>query len=259
VVWAHRILLLLWIGLVCGCSRLPILTSESQEAELGAEAYQQVLAKYPRSQRADWNALVQRVGKRIAGVANKPDYQWEFALLESDEQNAFCLPGGKIAVYTGILPVARDEAGLAVILGHEVSHATLRHAGQRMTLLLGSEIGMEGLHWLLGGPDSAQKKLLLAALGLGTQVGVVLPFSREQESQADSQGLIYTAEAGYDPQAAPELWQRMQASEGGAVPAFLSDHPASADREKRLRAELPQVMPLYEKSPRYGMGEVIPP
>src|SRR6185295_3552984 len=123
------------------------------------------------SKNAKWNAMLQRVGKKIAAAANKPEYQWQFVLLESPEKNAFCLPGGKVAVYTGILSVAQNEAGLATVLGHEVAHATARHGGQRITLALGTQLGLGALNAALGGNDSSQsKQLLMAALGVGASV-----------------------------------------------------------------------------------------
>lgn len=243
--------------LLCRCGQVPILTSEAQEAELGDQAYQQVLAEEQVSNDSRLNALVQRVGERIAATTGKSDYKWEFKLLQSDQKNAFCLPGGKVAVYTGILPIAQTEAGLAVILGHEVAHATLRHAGQRITLMLGTQLGYEALQYMLSDESSTKRNILLGALGIGTQVGVQLPFSREMEAQADETGLTYTAKAGYDPNEAPRLWQRMAQSGGSQPPAFLSDHPSNSSREEALREEVPKVQPDYDQSPKYGEGETI--
>lgn len=250
--------------LLAGCYRVPItgrnafiVTSEQQENELGTQAYQQQLAGATPSRDTRATAITERVAKRIAEVANRPDFQWEFHLVESKEANAFCLPGGKIAVYTGILPVAKNEASLAIIVGHEVGHAVARHAGQRITLLYGEQLTFGVLSSLLGGPDGFDKKVLEGALGLGAQVGINLPFSREQESEADIIGLHYAASAGYDPAEGPKLWQRMDALSQSAPPTFLSDHPASQARAKSLEAELPQVQPLYDKSPKYGLGETL--
>lgn len=233
-----------------------IMTSEAQEAQLGAQAFTEVLQKQPVSHNARWNAILQRVGDRVAAAANKPSFRWEFKLLESKEKNAFCLPGGKVAFYTGIYPVAVNEAGLAAIMGHEVAHATERHAGQRLTLAFGTEAGIEILSAILGSKGSSEKKqMILAALGVGAMVGVMLPFSRENESDADAVGLTYMARAGYDPREAPKLWGRMAASEGGRPPVFLSTHPASDERRKALESQIPKVWGDYEASAKVGTGE----
>lgn len=249
------------LGLV-GCVTNPetgkssfIITSEAEENQLGRQAYAEVLQKERLSQNPQLNAMIQRVGKRISAVANKPSFQWEFRLIESPQKNAFCLPGGKVAFYTGILPVAANEAGVAAIMGHEVAHATARHGGQRMSVALGTQLGLTGLSAILGGKESQSKNLLMAALGLGAQVGVALPFSRGNESEADDIGLTYMAKAGYDPREAPKIWERMARGEGGGPPQFLSTHPSSSGRQAALTSQLPRVMPLYERSPKYGVGE----
>ncbi|NBX77155.1 MAG: M48 family peptidase [Proteobacteria bacterium] len=222
--------------------------------QLGEQAYQQVLTKNRLSKRKDWDDILQRVGKRISQVANKPNFNWEFKLIESPEKNAFCLPGGKVAVYTGIMPILKNEAGMAAVLGHEVAHATLRHGGQRLTANLGTQLGVLVLGQILTGKDSSNRQLIMAALGLGAQVGVILPFSRSNEAEADEIGLRYMARAGYDPHEAPRLWERFGASEKGGSPAFLSTHPSSKSRQEELQEQLASVMPFYEKSPRYGLG-----
>ncbi len=225
--------------------------------QLGEQAYQQVLAKNQLSKRKDWNETLQRVGKRISQVANKPNFNWEFKLIESPEKNAFCLPGGKVAVYTGIMPILKNEAGMAAVLGHEVAHATLRHGGQRLTANLGTQLGVLVLGQILTGKDNSNRQLILAALGIGAQVGVILPFSRSNEEEADEIGLRYMARAGYDPHEAPLLWERFGASEKGGPPAFLSTHPSSKSRQEDLEKQLSSVLPAYEKSPRYGLGATL--
>ncbi len=225
--------------------------------QLGEQAYQQVLAKNQLSKRKDWNEILQRVGKRISQVANKPNFNWEFKLIESPEKNAFCLPGGKVAVYTGIMPILKNEAGMAAVLGHEVAHATLRHGGQRLTANLGTQLGVLVLGQILTGKDNSNRQLILAALGIGAQVGVILPFSRSNEEEADEIGLRYMARAGYDPHEAPLLWERFGASEKGGPPAFLSTHPSSKSRQEDLEKQLSSVLPAYEKSPRYGLGATL--
>ena len=236
-----------------------LLTSEGDEMRLGEQAYQEVLKSNQLSKRKDWDEVLQRVGKRISQAANKPSFAWEFRLIESKEKNAFCLPGGKVAVYTGILPILKNEAGMAAVIGHEVAHATLRHGGQRLSANLGTQLGVLILGQVLSGKDSNQKQLVLAALGLGAQVGVVLPFSRANETEADEIGLRYMARAGYDPHEAPPIWERFAQSNSGGPPEFLSTHPASKSRQERLTELIPQVMPLYQKSPQYGVGEVFKP
>ncbi|NBX92092.1 MAG: M48 family peptidase [Proteobacteria bacterium] len=230
-----------------------ILISEGQEAQLGAQAYQEVLSKSKLSHRKDWNAVLQRVGKRISEAAHRSDFQWEFRLIDSPEKNAFCLPGGKVAVYTGIIPILKNEAGMAAVIGHEVAHATLRHSGQRLTANLGTQLGVLVLGQVLAQEDSQDKRLILAALGLGAQVGVILPFSRANESEADEIGLRYMARAGYDPYQAPKIWERFGAQEKGG-PALLSTHPTSDSRKQKLQELIPEVLPVYEKSPQWGVG-----
>lgn len=229
-----------------------IATPESYEAQMGAQAYQETLAKEKISTNAKWNAILQRVGSRIAAASGRSDYQWEFKLIESKDENAFCLPGGKVAFYTGILSKCQNEAGLAAVMGHEVAHATARHGGQRITQAVGLQIGLEGLKQIMGGGPTKDKALVLAALGLN--VGVMLPFSRSNESEADEIGLVYMARAGYDPHEAPRFWERF-AKKGGEPPVFLSTHPSSSSRQQELQAQLPKAIPIYEKSPKYGLGE----
>jgi len=252
---------LLGIFLVTGCVTNPetgkkafLLISEGEEMALGAQAYQQVLGKNKLSSRKDWDSVLQRVGKRISEAANRPQFQWQFSLIESPEKNAFCLPGGKVAVYTGILPILKNEAGMAAVIGHEVAHATLRHGGQRLSAQLGTQLGVLVLGQVLSGKETLQKQAVLAALGLGVQVGVLLPFSRANETEADEIGLRYMARAGYDPHEAPLLWERFGATEKGGPPVFLSTHPASASRQAFLKEQIPQVWTLYEKSQKYGKG-----
>lgn len=231
-----------------------IVTSESEEMALGEQAYREMLSKERPSTNARWNAILQRVGARIAAAANKSEYQWEFRLIESKEQNAFALPGGKVAFYTGILPVCETEGGIAVVMGHEVAHATARHGGERISTALATQLGMAGIAAAMGQKDSTEKRMVLAALGIGATVGILLPFSRSNEAEADEIGLVYSSTAGYDPREAPRFWGRF-AGKGGSPPEFLSTHPNPGNRQQALTNQLPKVMPLYEKSPRYGLGE----
>ena len=212
---------------------------------MGIQAYTEMKKETPVSLNQKLTAAVVDVGQRIAKATGK-DYKWDFTLFESKEVNAWCLPGGKVGVYTGIVPVAKTNAGLAAVLGHESGHAVANHGGERMSeqlVVTGAEITAQEL---LGG-NSAKRQLSLAAIGLGAQVGFLLPFSRTQESEADEMGLTFMAKAGYDPREAISLWQRM-ATLGGEPPALLSDHPASADREAALKRLLPKAMEIWNQS-----------
>src|ERR671931_266984 len=196
---------------------------------LGARAFQQVLEKSRRDERADVKGPVEAVGQRLARVAERPDYAWRFVAIDDPKQrNAFALPGGKVAVYTGIFPVAQSTGGLAVVLGHEIAHALARHGAERMSQGLVAEAGGTFLNAWLGGSPSANT--VLAAYGLGAQLGVLLPYSRTQESEADHIGLILMARAGYDPREAqirdwlPEALRSYE----GAGPATSEPLPAVA-------------------------------
>lgn len=222
-----------------------MLVSESNEIESGEQAYQLILRDSVLAESSDALRIVRKVGERIARAANKPEYRWEFRVINDPENiNAFCVPGGKVAVYTGIFPVARDEAGLAVILGHEVAHALLRHSGERMTQaqILGTGLALAGA----GGINPQ----ILQALGLGASVGVVLPFSRSQESEADHVGLILMAKAGYDPRVSLDVWNRMERGGKSATTDFLSTHPGSATRIQQLNAWMPEALQYYQPGDR---------
>lgn len=237
-----------------------MLVSEGQEVSLGEESYRHILRGSVVSDNAEANRLVRKVGERIARVASKPEYHWEFRVIDDPEMvNAFAVPGGKVAVYTGIFPIARDEAGLAVILGHEVAHALARHAGERMSQSMLLQLGGLGLSAALGSnPQLANQ--VLQAYGLGASVGLILPFSRSQESEADRIGLILMAKAGYDPRLSIEVWERMEKKESskerGAPPEFLSTHPGYETRTQQLRAWIPEALKYYQ--PGDGKVERMP-
>lgn len=215
---------------VSGRSQLRLI-SEREEVSMGLTAYQEVLQKEKISKDLKENEWVTRVGTRIAAATGKTDYQWEFRVIDDDKQiNAFCLPGGKVAVYTGILPIAKDDAGLAAIIGHEVAHAILRHGGERVSQQMVAEGVTAAAAIAAAGSSNPERGNLYAGLlGMGATVGVLLPYSRLQESEADRFGLIYMAKAGYDPHAARDLWVRMaDAGRGKAKPPeILSTHPAA--------------------------------
>jgi predicted Zn-dependent protease len=214
---------------------------------MGLDAYQQIVQKSKLSSDAAVNEQVTRVGRRIAGAADRPDYQWEFKVFDDKQVNAFCLPGGKIGVFTGILPVTRDDAGLAAVLGHEVSHAIARHSGERVSQQLALQLGVAAFQVALSGKDPRLMQLgTVAFMGLAT--GGLLAFGRSQESEADHLGLIYMAKAGYHPSAARDLWIRMgDASKGQArPPEFLSTHPSPDTRIKQIEGWIPQALQYYQ-------------
>src|SRR5947199_7843030 len=244
------------VALLAGCAAAPytrrsqlILISPEEENKLGARAFQQVLGKSHPDGRAQVNGPVEAVGQRLARVAERPDYEWRFVAIDDPkQQNAFCLPGGKVAVYTGIFPIAESTNGLAVVLGHEIAHALARHGAERISQGLVTQAGGSLLGaWLGGGPGT---NTILAAYGLGAQLGVLLPYSRTQESEADHIGLLLMARAGYDPRGALAFWQRMEQRTGtDGPPQFLSTHPGHGTREQQIRAWLPEALPYYEAVP----------
>lgn len=240
------------VGLVCvvaACRtvgetgrRQLTLVSDDQEKEMGLSAYQEVLKTAKLSTNADEVAMVERVGKRIAAAANRPDFQWEFKLIdEPNTVNAFCLPGGKIAVYTGILPITKTEDGLAAVMGHEVAHATLHHGSERVSQGLLQQLGEQVLVAGIGPNNPTAVQVARTAYGVGSTVGVMLPFSRSHESEADKVGLVYMIKAGYNPQEAVELWRRMGAGGGAKPPEILSTHPSDDHRMKDLEAYIPEA------------------
>ncbi len=253
------LIILAYFMILEGCATLRekrkafIVTSEQEEISLGEEAYRQILLKERRTKNSRLSQLVERVGLRIAHVS-KVDYDWEFVVLESNEKNAFCLPGGKVAFYTGILGVTENEAQVAAIMGHEVAHAVLRHAGQRISLVLGKELGLNLLKLVIGN-DSNEKKLLFAALGIGSQIGFELPYSRAHESEADEVGLVYMAKAGYDPIEAVRFWEKFSQVSQAIMPEFLSTHPHSEGRIAHLKEILPLAKKHYLRSEKIGIGE----
>lgn len=177
------------------------------------------------------------------------DYAWEFNLVESEEVNAWCMPGGKVVVYSGILPVTRDESGLAVVMGHEIAHAIAEHGNERMSQVLVTQLGGVALSKALEEKPEKTQQLWMAAFGVSAQLGVLLPYSRLHESEADRLGLIFMAMAGYDPNAAVEFWERMAKMKGGqAPPEFLSTHPSDEKRIQNIKSLIPEAMQYYKKS-----------
>ena len=239
--------------LVSACATAPytgrhqlLITSEGRETGMGYQAFQQIKHQYRVSQDPELNDLVTRVGRRIADAARRPDYRWEFLVFEGKEANAFCLPGGKVGIFTGILKYTRDEAGLATVISHEVAHALARHAGERLSQSTLAQAGGLGLGVALGGMGGIAGPAIMQGYSLGTQLGILLPHSRAQETEADNIGLILMAKAGYDPAQALDFWWRMMKSDKGTKqPEFMSTHPSDASRLKELEAFLPEARKYY--------------
>ncbi|MGB5833847.1 MAG: M48 family metallopeptidase [Thiohalocapsa sp.] len=224
--------------------------SPSQEAQLGIQAFNEIKRDEPAITGGPDAALVRKVGQRIARVAPLPNAQWEFVLFKDDAPNAFALPGGKVGINTGILPITKNEAGMATVMGHEVAHAVARHSAERMSQGMAVQIGGLVLGAALGPEASATKDAAMQAYGLGAQYGVMLPYSRTHELEADQLGLIYMARAGYDPAEAIEFWKRFaayNAKRGGKPPEFLSTHPLDARRIAQLQQMLPRAQAEYER------------
>jgi predicted Zn-dependent protease len=241
----------------CGCvtneagRKQLMLVSSQEEMQMGLTAFNEMKKEVPISKDPQANALLQRVGKRIASVVNLPNAQWEFIVFDSKEANAFCLPGGKIGVYTGILPVTKDEDGLATVIGHEVAHATLHHGGERVS----REMVRQGLGQGAGvaassfGVDPRVVAVSQTVYGVGVQLAEALPHSRAQESEADHLGLIYMARAGYNPRAAVGFWTRFaeynKQSGGSAGLWFLRTHPVDSTRIQQLEEWMPEAEKQY--------------
>lgn len=224
--------------------------SSQQEAVLGLQSFQQVLAQSDTLTSGPEVELVRRVASRLAAAtgSDSTNFQWEVSVIRSPMANAFCLPGGKIAVYTGILPHTQNEGGLAAVMGHEMAHATARHASQRLFRQDILQTAMMGASLSLADMDPQQRGAVLAALGAGAQFGLVLPFSRDHETEADEMGVLYMARAGYDPRESIHFWERMAKAGGEQPPEFASTHPSHGSRIARLEAFMPKAMAEYEKT-----------
>jgi len=243
---------MLWTGCTTvpetGRSQLNLL-SQTEEMQLGLQSFDQMKKDVPISKNAEAKALVEKVGKKIAAVtaASMPNAQWEFVVFEDKQANAFCLPGGKVGVYTGILPITQSEAGLATVIGHEVAHAVARHGGERISEAMLIQTGGSLLTTGLGmaKTDPAWVAAAQMAYGVGSKVGRELPHSRAQESEADRIGLIYMARAGYDPEEAVKFWERFAAYNkqqgGGGELSFLRTHPLDEVRIKQLKEWIPEA------------------
>ena len=241
------------------CSTVPLtgrrqlsLIPDSQINTLSFQNYQQVLQENEIVTNTEDAQLVKKVGKKIAyavekymkekGLQDQIDgFKWEFNLIEDNTVNAWCMPGGKVAFYTGIMPICQDEAGVAVVMSHEIAHAIAEHGNERMSQQLTAQMGGMALSAALSQKPQATQKLANTAFGLGAQYGVLLPFGRTQESEADELGLYFLAMAGYQPEAAVPFWKRMAAQGGQRPPEFLSTHPAPETRIRNIQKIIPKT------------------
>ena len=234
-----------------------LLIPESQEITLGTKAFSESLAQQKPSTDSRLTEIVRRVGERIAQVSGRKDFEWEFRLVEDATPNAFCLPGGKVAVHTGILPICQDESGLSVVMGHEIAHALARHGGERMS----QNLWMDGAQVLAGkviaNKFPSREEQLMKYYGLGSKYLVQLPYSRMQESEADHIGVMLMAKAGYDPTVAPAFWQRFsQTSQSQETMEWFSTHPSDARRSNDLLELMEEAKSFYLSAPnRLGNGE----
>ena len=253
-------------GCLCGCKTAPVtgrkqlmLIPEQNEIEMGAQAFAEAASEETGPSNPRYEQIVQRVGMRIAGVSKRTDYNWETRVVASQEQNAYCLPGGKIVVYEGILPICQNEAGLAVVMSHEVAHVLARHGGERMSQQSAVNGVKTAVGYALRNKEQVSRDIWMQAYGMATTYGVVLPYSRKHESEADHIGLMLMAEAGYDPAEAPKFWMRFAAASTGDKPAeFLSTHPSDERRASSLEKLLPEALDIYRQAAGpVGSGELI--
>ena len=251
--------------LFISCSTVPItgrsqlnMIPDNEMLAMSFQQYDQFLQQNPPSNKKAQVKMVNDVGVRIQEAVEQymannnlserlEGYDWEFNLVEDEQVNAWCMPGGKVVVYTGILPIAKDESGLAVVMGHEIAHAIAEHGNERMSQQLLQQAGAVGLMVAMRNEPVQTQALWLSVYGVGSQLAVMLPYSRTHESEADRLGLIFMAMAGYDPNEAPEFWERMAAGKQGEPPEFLSTHPSSETRINNLRSWIPEAMQYYNK------------
>ncbi len=252
------IIVILFLSL--SCSTVPI-TGRQQFSilpdyamlSMSLQQYNEFLKTNKLSRNQEQTQMVKKVGRKIQMAVEQyftdknmsyalKDYKWEFNLIESEEKNAWAMPGGKVVVYEGILPITKDEAGLAVVMGHEIAHAIAKHGNERMSQGLIAQMGGMALLKALEEKPGKTRQLWMTVFGVGAQYGVMLPFSRLQESEADHLGLVFMAIAGYDPNEAVEVWKRMaQMKEGQAPPEFLSTHPSNETRIRKIKETIPKA------------------
>ena len=256
----------LWVGVgalvAVACAKVPYtgrrqfnLIPNSLMMGVGKSSYASMLGEVRVKKKGPENEVLQRVGRRISQSAKQPDFAWEYSLIDSEEVNAWCLPGGYIGFYTGILPVLENEAGMAFVMGHEVAHATAHHGAERMSQQLTLIGGLAGLEIYMANRTElkpAQRAAILGALGVGGTLGVLLPFSRTHESEADVIGMMYMSKSGYPPNESIAVWDRMAELSPNNVPTFLATHPSHEKRKENLREWLPTARKRYERNQRPG-------
>ena len=262
-----KLLAVLTVGLMLNsCSIVPVtgrrqlnMIPDSTMLSMSYQQYDDFLKNNKKSTNKQQTGLVKKVGHRVQkavekyladnGMADRvSDYNWEFNLVESPEQNAWCMPGGKVVIYSGILPLTKSETGLAVVMGHEIAHAIAEHGNERMSQQLLVQMGGTALSAALHTKPAETQQMWMKVYGLGAQYGAVLPYSRLQESEADKLGLIFMSIAGYDPREAVPFWQRMsEMKKGGAPPEFMSTHPADETRINKIKKDLPEALKYYKK------------
>jgi predicted Zn-dependent protease len=231
---------------------------ESEMIAMGLASYQEFMKENPASSDRNNGNIVKEVGTRLSSaidfyfeannLGNRLDgYNWEYSLVESKVPNAFCLPGGKIVIYSGILPYTADKNGLAVVISHEIAHAVARHGGERMSQQLLLQLGGVALSEAIKNKPEETKGIYNTVYGIGSQYGVILPYSRDHELEADKLGLIFMALAGFNPQSAVVFWERMSAGSGSKPPEFMSTHPSDATRIRKIKEVMPEVMKYYKK------------
>jgi predicted Zn-dependent protease len=262
----NLILLLILSIFFFDCSTVPVtgrrqlsIVPNSQILPMSYDSYKSVLDSSKMSSNKEQVAMVKRVGEKIQVAVeefmaqnNASDqlkgYAWEFNLVDENVVNAWCMPGGKVVFYTGILPVCQDEAGIAVVMGHEVAHAIANHGAERMSQGLMQQMGGVALDVALSSKPAETRQMFGMAYGVASNYGAMLPFSRLHESEADKMGLIFMAMAGYDPREAPKFWERMASmSGGGAPPEFMSTHPSHSTRIKDLNDQIPEALKYYKE------------
>ena len=223
--------------------------NRQQEMALGLQSYQQILSESQVVPEGEVVDLVRTIGHRLAQAAQDvdPGFDWEFNVIHSEQANAFALPGGKTAVYTGLIPVAENSNGLAVVMGHEIAHAIARHGAERMAHQKLVQIGSLAASVALGDLDYNAQRMVMGALGVGARVGVLLPFSRDHESEADYMGLLFLARACFDPTEAPRLWERMgQMNQGKKPSEFMSTHPSNETRIRQFQEWMPEALEIRQ-------------
>ncbi len=224
--------------------------SPEQESALGLQGYKEVLSKSEVVASGPQADQVRRVARDLSRATGKGGrgFKWEVAVVESKEANAFCLPGGKIVVYTGILSITRTDAGLAAVMGHEMAHATAHHGAQRLFQNDLLETAIAGARASITDLELEKQRAILAAMGVGAKFGIILPFSRDHETEADEMGVLYMARAGYDPRESVKFWQRMSRNDGSQPPEFMSTHPSHGSRIQHLQEFMPKALDEYNRS-----------